>query len=145
MLPDVALSALPLWPAGTPAVLCVAGPHAIPVSTAVRAGDWRLLFALGGRRESLKRLRADGRCTLCLLAEGVAFSAAGSARAVRDKMNATPRVAALELRVELIHDHLADGRTLILDAVRWVWSDPQAEAQDRQIRTELAELARASG
>ena len=30
---------LPEWPEGTVAVLSTAGPHAIPVSTAVRAGD----------------------------------------------------------------------------------------------------------
>ena len=30
------MEGLPHWEQGTPAVLCVAGPHAIPVSTAVR-------------------------------------------------------------------------------------------------------------
>ena len=30
---------LPDWEVGTPAVLIVAGPHAIPVSTAVRRGN----------------------------------------------------------------------------------------------------------
>ena len=38
---------LPHWEQGTPGVLCVAGPHAIPISTAVRGSDSRLVFALG--------------------------------------------------------------------------------------------------
>ena len=59
---------LPTWPPGTPAVLCVAGPHAIPVSSYVRAGDDRILLALGSRRETLARLRADPGAAFCVLA-----------------------------------------------------------------------------
>ena len=41
-----AVDILPHWEQGTPGVLCVAGPHAIPISTAVRGSDSRLVFAL---------------------------------------------------------------------------------------------------
>jgi hypothetical protein len=36
---------LPGWPQGTVAILAVSGPHAIPVSTAVRLTGDRLAFA----------------------------------------------------------------------------------------------------
>ena len=55
------MDTLPLWDQGTPAILCVAGPHPIPVSTAVRAGDDRVLFALGRKRDTLQFLRDDSR------------------------------------------------------------------------------------
>ena len=74
------MDVLPSWPPGTAAVLCVAGPHAIPVSTAIRAGDRRVLLALGGRRETLRRLRdEDPAAALCVMAEGLAFTAKGQA------------------------------------------------------------------
>ena len=58
-------------------MLCAAGPHAIPVSTAVRAGDDRVLFALGREREILRRLRDDPRAALLVMGEGLAFTAHG--------------------------------------------------------------------
>src|SRR5918911_387339 len=66
------LTALPEWPPGTVAVLSTAGaaPHAIPVSTAVRAGERHVLLALAPRRSSLARLRADPRVALTVLAAG---------------------------------------------------------------------------
>ena len=60
----------PTWPPGTPAILCVAGPHAIPVSSYVRAGDDRIVVALGSRRETLARLRADPDGRLLRAREG---------------------------------------------------------------------------
>ena len=55
--------ALPEWEEGTVAVLSTIGdePHAIPVSTAVRAGPRRVLLALALRRRSLALLRARPR------------------------------------------------------------------------------------
>ena len=57
--PRVMPDTLPRWPPGTVTVLATAAgaPHAIPVSTAVRAGDRAVLFALAPRRVSLARLR----------------------------------------------------------------------------------------
>jgi len=134
---------LPQWEPGAAAVLCVRGPHAIPVSTAVRSGPDRVLFALAHRRETLARLRDDPAAVLCLRAPGLALSAEGTVAPVRQAMRASPHVAALELRVEHLHDHLADGRTAILDAVRWEWTVPQAAEADAAVRAELAELAHA--
>ena len=135
-------TALPAWPRSTPAVLVVAGLHAIPVSTAVRAGDRRLVFALALSRATLARLRADPRAALALLAEGAAFTAYGEARVVREALEGTPSVAALELRVERVQDHLASSRTEILAGVRWRWADERAQAADAAVMAELDELAR---
>ena len=84
---------LPHWPPGTAAVLCVAGPHAIPVSTAIRAGDDRLVFALGRRRDALARLREDPRAALCMLAEGLAFTAHGEISVLREELERIPLAA----------------------------------------------------
>jgi hypothetical protein len=48
---------LPDWQPGTPAVLYAHGPHLIPVSTAVKAGPARIVFALARRRDTLACLR----------------------------------------------------------------------------------------
>src|ERR671916_482312 len=72
---------LPELERGTPAALCVAGPHPIPITAYLRAGDDRVLLALGRRREALRRLREDPAvkllvAVLLLLATPVAAGAA---------------------------------------------------------------------
>ena len=131
---------LPRWPQGTPAVLCVSGPHAIPVSTVVRAGGDRILFALGRRRETLRRLRQDPSAALCVLAEGAAFTAHGRARVVSEELDAADTIVAVELLVERVQDHLADGRTDVMDGARWRWIDEESAAKDPEIVAELRRL-----
>ena len=131
---------LPTWPPGTPAILCVAGPHAIPVSSYVQAGDARIVVALGSRRETLARLRADPETDFCVLGKGVAFTAHCRAAVLRESMNAAASNTAVELHVERVQDHLADGRTEILDGPRWRWLDEEAAALQPRILAELGHL-----
>jgi hypothetical protein len=137
-LPGV--DSLPHWEPGTPAILCVAGPHPIPVTTTVRAGDRRVLMALGRDRETLRRLREDARVAICLMGAGMAFTAHGHASVVAEQLEASDRVVAVELRVERVQDHLADGRTEMLDGARWRWLDEQFGAVEDAIVGELARL-----
>jgi hypothetical protein len=130
---------LPEWEPGTPAVLIVAGPHAIPVSTSIRRGDQRVVFALGQRRETLGRLRADSSAALCVLGRGVAFTAYGEAVVVREELDAAP-VAAVELRVARVQDHLADGHTEMLAGARYEWRDEDEVRAESRIRAELARI-----
>jgi hypothetical protein len=132
------MASLPDWPRGTPAVLCTSGPHAIPVSTARRAGEDRVVFALGRSRETLSILRGDPRSALCVLAKGAAFTAYGRARVIREELEVAPQVAALELMVETVSDHLADSRTQMIDGARWRWTAERAAAEDPRIAQELA-------
>jgi hypothetical protein len=130
---------LPRWERGTPAVLCVAGPHPIPVTAYLRAGDDRLLLALGRRRETLRRLREDEGVALLLMATGLAFTAHGRARVIAEELEATDTVVAVELKVDRIQNHLADNRTEMLDGPRWRWrAEEHGEAEDAI----LAELKR---
>jgi hypothetical protein len=130
---------LPRWERGTPAVLCVAGPHPIPITAYLRAGDDRLLLALGRKRDTLRRLRDDPSVALLLMGEGLAFTAHGQARVIAERLDATDTVVAVELRVERVQNHLADGRTEMLDGARWRWCAPEhGEAEDAI----LAELGR---
>ena len=131
---------LPHWEPGTPGVLCVAGPHAIPVSTAIRASDRRAVFALGRGRATLARLREDPEAALCLLGAGVAFTAHGRATVVREELRAASHVAAIALEVTRLQDHLAGSRTEILDGVRWRWTEDAAREDERRIVAELREL-----
>ena len=118
----------------------MAGPHAIPVSTAVRAADDRVLLALGRERDTLQRLRDDSRVAFCLLGEGVAFTAYGYASVVAERLDASERVVAVELRLERVQDHLADGRTEMLDGARWRWRDEVFGAAEEEIVAELGRL-----
>ena len=139
--PDPA--ALPDWTPGTVAVLSTAGgaPHAIPVSTGIRAGERRVLLALARRRESLARLRADPRCALTILAAGdVAVTAQGRATVVEEPLHGTEKVAAVAVDVERIQDH-GQSRFAIDDGVQWRWTDPEAQARDDEVRAALTELA----
>jgi hypothetical protein len=134
---------LPEWRAGTVAVLSTAGgtPHAIPVSTAVRAGPRRVLLALARTRESLARLRADPRCALTVLAAGdVALTAHGRATVVAEPLAGAEGVAAVAIDVDAIQSH-ADPRFAIEDGVRWRWTDAEAERRDGDVHAALARLA----
>jgi hypothetical protein len=130
---------LPDWERGTPAVLCVAGPHPIPITAYLRADDNRVLLALGRQRETLRRLREDPAVAVLLMAAGLAFTAHGRARVIAEELEAADTVVAVELDVDRIQDHLADGRTEMLDGVRWRWcAEEDGEAEDAI----LAELSR---
>ena len=131
---------LPTWPPGTPAVLCVTGPHAIPVSSYVRAGDERIVVALGARRETLARLRDDPGTAFCVLGKGVAFTAHCRAAVVQESLEAAPGNVAVELSVERVQDHLADGRTELLEGAHWRWIDEDAAALQPGILQELEHL-----
>jgi hypothetical protein len=116
-------------------------PHAIPVSTGVRAGNRVVLLALARRRESLFRLRQDPRCALTLLAAGdVAVTAHCTAMVVQDPMTISDRVAAVRLDVQWMQDH-GQPRFEILRGVDWRWTDDEAERRDAEIRAALAALA----
>ena len=126
---------LPEWPAGTVAVLATTGPHAIPVSTATRAGDATIHLALAHSRESLSRLREQPRCALTILAAGVAVTAYGSASVV----DQDDRVVFVRLDVDEVADH--DQPTFELDdGVRWHWTDDGAEEGDAHVRAALRRL-----
>ena len=132
------MDALPEWPDGTVAILATAAgaPHAIPVSTCVRAGPRTVLLALAHRRESLARLRKDPRCALTLLAAGVAITAHATATILHDLDDA---VVAVRLDVGEIQDH--DQPTFAIDAgVQWRWLDDEARERDAQIRAALRAL-----
>jgi hypothetical protein len=134
---------LPEWPPGTVAVLSTAGdaPHAIPVSTAVRAGPRRALLALARTRASLERLRADPRCALTVLAgDDVAFTAHGRAAVVEDPMAVAESVVAVAIDIEDVQSH-ADPRFAIEAGVRWRWVDDEAAARDAAIHEALRRLA----
>ena len=130
---------MPDWPEGTVAVLATTGdgPHAIPVSTAVRTGERTVHLALGRRRETLARLRGDPRCTLTVLAGRLAFTLHGRATVVDGDVEGT---VAVRLDVEEVQDHLQPTFT-IEAGVAWRWTDEAAAARDVAIRSALHRLA----
>ena len=135
--------ALPEWEPGTVAVLATAGPapHAIPVSTAIRAGPRRVLLALAPTRASLANLRRDPRCALTVLAGGdVAFTAHGRAAVVQDPLAGAEGVVAVAIEVDAVQPH-ADPRFAIEGGVRWRWVDAEAAELDAAVDAALAALA----
>jgi hypothetical protein len=102
----------------------------------LRRGERRIVFALGRRRETLARLRDDPEAALCVLGRGVAFTAYGAATVARDPLEAGP-VAAIELQVDRVEDHLADGRTDMLAGARYDWVNVKDADAESRIRAEL--------
>jgi len=130
---------LPDWPEGTAAILSTGGgdPHAIPVSTALRAGPRAAVLGLALGRESLARLRRDPACALTVLAAGdLAFTVLGRATIVSEG----ERIAAVRIDVERIQDHGTD-RFVIEEGVRWRWTNGDAERADALVRDTLRALA----
>jgi hypothetical protein len=132
--------ALPEWPTRTIAVLATVadGPHAIPVSAPVRAGDRRILLSLHQSRDSLRRLRERPEVALVVLTEGnIAFTARGRARIVQEPMDVAPEYAAVAIDVDHVDDHRQES-FLVEGGVdrRWV---------DEGERDALGERVRALG
>jgi flavin reductase (DIM6/NTAB) family NADH-FMN oxidoreductase RutF len=114
-------------------------PHAIPVSTCVRAGPRTVLLALAHRRESLARLREDPRCALSIVGAGnVAVTAHARATILHDLSDA---VVAVRLDVERLQDH-GQPTFEIEEGVRWRWLDDEARERDAQLRAALKALSR---
>jgi hypothetical protein len=137
------LHELPEFEPGTVCVLTTGGgaPHAIPVSTALRAGSRRVLLALAARRESLARLRREPRCALTIMAADVACTAHARAEIVQESLPGAEGVAAVALEVDVIQDHM-QPRFAIAAGVAWDWTDEDARRGDAAVRAALDELAR---
>ena len=118
---------LPEWPGRTVGVLATVsddGPHAIPISAPVRAGDRRILFSLHRTRDSLARLRQRPQVALAVLTEGnVAFTARGRARVLEEPMAVDPDYAAVEVDVDAVDDHRQPGFEVTAGVDR-NWHDP---------------------
>jgi hypothetical protein len=139
-MPD---AALPDWPAGTVCVLATSGaggPHAIPVSTALRAGDGRIVLALARSRGSLQRLRADPRVSLTVMAgPDLAFTAHGTADVIADPLPGAEAVTGVEIHVDAVDRH--ERPTFAIEAgVAWRWTDPEAQTRDGIVRAALLDL-----
>lgn len=131
---------LPEWPRGTVMILATHGehPHAIPVSAAVRAGPRHVLVALADGRGSLARLREDPRVALAIIAPQVAVTAHGVARILPGAP--APGITVIEIEVDDLQDHMRP--TFAIEAaVRWHWTDADADARDAEIRGALSRLA----
>jgi Pyridoxamine 5'-phosphate oxidase len=128
--------AVPDWPPGTVAILATTGrdgaPHAIPVSTALRTGPSTVMLALAPSRGSLERLKAEPRCALAILAEGVAVTLRGRASVVGEAAG----TVALRLDVDRVDDH--DRPTFAIEGgVDWRWTEAEAERRDADVRAAL--------
>ena len=139
----MAATRLPEWRDGTVAILSTVSagtPHAIPISTAIRVGPRRVLFALARTRGSLARLRADSRAALTVVGAGdVAFTVRGRATVVAESLEGAENVAAVALDVEHVEDHRRAEFELV-DGVRWRWLDEVAQRRDAQVRAALRAL-----
>ena len=80
------------------------------------------------------------RAALLVMGEGIAFTAYGEAAVVAEELEAADTVVAVELRVERVQDHLADGRTEMVDGARWRWTDEQLAESEPRILAELERL-----
>jgi hypothetical protein len=134
---------LPDWPVGTVAILATAGPapHAIPVSTAVRAGPRTILLALAAGRGSLARLRSDPSVAVAIVADNnLAVTAHGRAEPLEEPMPSG--VVAVRVAVERIQDHLRPA-FVIESGIRWRWTEASERERDAEVRTALEKIASA--
>jgi Pyridoxamine 5'-phosphate oxidase len=134
---------LPDWPAGTVCVLATTGddgPHAIPVSTALRVADDRIVLALAGTRGTLERLRADPRVALSVMAgPDLAFTVHGRARVVAEQLPGAEGVSGVEIAVDMTSRH--ERPAFAIDAgVAWRWLAPEAQERDAAVRAALSAL-----
>ncbi|MFD6399332.1 hypothetical protein [Nocardia sp. NPDC060249] len=132
------LDALPVWPQETIAVLVTtdAGPHAIPVSWPVRAGDRRILISLKSDRGSLARLRAQPEVALLILGGGnVALCARGRATVIAEQMPSAQDYTAVQLDIDVIDDHRQSAFAVDRGIQRTVLDDTELRALEGRVET----------
>lgn len=138
------IEVLPEWPTRTIAVLATLdsdGPHAIPVSAPVRAGDRRILLNLHHTRGSLKRLRESPQVALVILDAGnIAFTARGRASVLQQPMAVAPDYAAIAIDVEQIDDHRQSAFDVEAGVDRRWLDERERDALGRRVQA-LTELA----
>ncbi len=134
---------LPEFPAGQVAVLATVGadgPVPIPVSAIHRVDDHRLLLALGRRRATLTRLRAEPRVGLSLSGPAFSVSAVGRARVVADPLPGAAHVAAVLVQVSAAWD--ARGAATEVEAgIEWRWTAPDAAGRHAVVLHALSRVA----
>jgi hypothetical protein len=138
------LDVLPEWPLDTIAVLVTTdpGPHAIPVSWPVRAGDHRILLSLKSDRGSLARLRKRPDVALLILAGGdVALCARGPARVIAEPMPGAADYAAVAIEVDVIDDHRQSAFAVATGIQRTVLD----ESELSYLKSRVATLRRLAG
>ncbi|MEV0434132.1 pyridoxamine 5'-phosphate oxidase family protein [Nocardia sp. NPDC050413] len=132
------LDVLPVWPQETIAVLVTTdpGPHAIPVSWPVRAGDRRILISLRTNRGSLARLRERPEVALLILGGGnVALSARGRATVIAEQMPEAEDYAAVRIEVDVIDDHRQSAFAVDRGIQRTVLDDTELRALEGRVET----------
>jgi hypothetical protein len=122
--------------------LAADGPHAIPVSAPVRAGEHRILLSLHRTRDSLERLRERPRVALTILAaDDIAFTARGSARVMGDALAAECGYVAVAIEVNEVDDHRQPAFAVTAGIDRRWLDDRERAALGERVRT-LTALAR---
>lgn len=133
------MTLLPTWPARTIAMLATVGdgPHVIPVSAPIRAGDRRILLSLHRTRGSLERLRTHPQVALLILTgDDTAFTARGRASIVEEPMDCAPDYAAVAIEVDAVDDH-RQSAFVVESGVDRRWVD---EAEQHALRTRVENL-----
>jgi hypothetical protein len=131
--------ALPESPLRTVGVLTTVdhGPHAIPISAPLRAGDRTILLSLHRERGSLARLREESSVALLILAEDdIAFTARGRAQVVAEPLTGAPEYAAIAIAVDAIDDH-RQAAFRVESGIDRSWVD---EAEQRALGERVGEL-----
>ncbi|HEX5619662.1 MAG TPA: pyridoxamine 5'-phosphate oxidase family protein [Solirubrobacteraceae bacterium] len=139
------MTTLPTWPTRTVGMLATTGPdgpHVIPVSAPLRAGDRRILLSLHRTRGSLERLRSRPEVALLVLAgDDIAFTARGRASVVEEPMAVAPDYVAVAIEVEAVDDHRQPA--FVVDAgVGRRWVD---EAEQKALGARVAALSATIG
>jgi hypothetical protein len=140
------MTSLPTWPTRTVGMLATTapdGPHVIPVSAPVRAGDRQILLSLYHMRGSLERLRTAPEVALLVLAgDDTAFTARGRASIVEEPMAVAPDYVAVVIEVDAVDDHRSPA--FVVDSgVGRRWTD---EAEQKALGARVAALGeRATG
>lgn len=112
------------------------GPHAIPVSWPVRAGDHRVLISLKSDRGSLARLRERPEVALLILGGGdVALCARGEAKVIVEEMPGAEDYAAVQLDVAVIDDHRQSAFAVAQGIQRTVLDESELNALKGRVAT----------
>jgi len=135
------MTMLPTWPTRTVGMLATTapdGPHVIPVSAPLRAGDRLILLSLHRTRGSLERLRDRPEVALLVLAgDDIAFTARGRASVVEEPMDVAPDYVAVAIELDAIDDHRQPA--FVVDSgVGRRWID---EAEQKALGARVAALS----
>jgi len=112
-------------------------PNVIPVSWIVAVDDLTIRVALYRGHQTTANIRANGRVSISVMAPGVASTIQGTARVVKESLDADADDVLVEVTVTQVQEN-AGGALIIDDGPSYSWAIDDGPDREERVIEELS-------